>query len=249
MSRIAQIAVGALVLSGMSIPLHACSMAGCLNQGIEMRSSFTVRVSHNGKPLPGVTVTVRAVMDPKTESKDESPKLLITAKTDARGELHTVNLPPGNYWINASLLGFDAGDTCFHVNRRPQRPKGSFEFTWGDDAIQTLAVAGSLSATKPGPGKSPIERITHSVRGPVASAPMTLTNALTQQRYTAATSSDGGFVFADVPEGAYVLSIGDNRSDFAERSLMLQVVTSAHRDHLSLMAVETSCGPGIEVQD
>jgi hypothetical protein len=188
-------------------------------------------------------------MESETESKGEPPVLRVTAQTDTRGAVHVANLPPGHYWINASRLGFDAGDTCFHVNQRPKHPKGSFEFTWGDDAIQTRVVAGSLSATKPGPGKSPIDRIIHSVQAPVASAPMTLTNAFTQQQYTAATSSDGGFVFADVPASVYVLSIGNNRSDFAERGLMLQVVMTARRDHLSLMAVETNCGPGVEVTE
>ena len=40
----------------VAVPAGACSLAGCLDRGIEMRSDFAVRIRHADKPLPGTTV-------------------------------------------------------------------------------------------------------------------------------------------------------------------------------------------------
>ena len=67
----------------------ACSMAGCLNDGEEMRSAFTIKVTHDGKPLAGVSFHIVAK---GTE--------LFSGVTDETGTNQVKQLSPGLYWMN-----------------------------------------------------------------------------------------------------------------------------------------------------
>ena len=73
---------------------RACSLAGCPDDGIEVRREFVVRVTHADKPLPGVTVEVTAGDDNK----------IFTGMTDAAGTVKIKELQPGNYWLRTTCL-------------------------------------------------------------------------------------------------------------------------------------------------
>ena len=46
-----------------TMPGTACSLVGCLDHGIELKSNFAVIIEHEGKPLQGVSVKVTDFMD------------------------------------------------------------------------------------------------------------------------------------------------------------------------------------------
>ena len=79
-----------------------------------MHQDFVVRVSHGDKPLQGVSVWVG-------QSTEGNANKLFSGVTAADGTVHVVDLPPGEYWLNAELLGIVAGTECFQVVPRPTR--------------------------------------------------------------------------------------------------------------------------------
>jgi len=51
-----------LTLAAVAPPqLVACSLAGCLGNGVELRSSFIVKITHGDKPLAGVSVQIKTI--------------------------------------------------------------------------------------------------------------------------------------------------------------------------------------------
>ena len=58
MSRSTASLVMVYLLQLVTVPAGACSLAGCLDRGIEMRSDFAVKIRHADKPLPGTTVEI-----------------------------------------------------------------------------------------------------------------------------------------------------------------------------------------------
>ena len=85
----------------------ACSMVRCTDKGLELRRNFVVRVTHAGRPLPGVNVWI-------TNVEDQDHKFF-SGVTTGDGIVRVTNLPPGDYWLGAELLGIYAGTECFHV--------------------------------------------------------------------------------------------------------------------------------------
>jgi len=246
MRSLAIITIVAALLGVANTPLFGCSLTGCVGHGIEMGGSFRVHVTVDGKPLPGVFVSVTSMAeagDPETRRH----AIEVQAETDSLGEVQVGKLPPGNYWIHATLLGFQAGDQCFHVNKKPLHPKRSFDFTWGDYAEPTRAVAGTVVISKPGPEQNPIQSQIHRADVPLASAQILLTNALTKQTYRSATSSDGGFILPDIPDGTYVFAVGEHITDASDKSIILKVTAKASQDHLVIRSIETMCSTGLEL--
>jgi hypothetical protein len=120
-SRYASIAILPLVYSSAAL---GCSMAGCMNSGDEMRPTFTIVVTHDDKPLAGVSFHVLA------KGADQFSGL-----TDGKGIIHVPKLQPGLYWLNGDLLGTGVVYTCFHVGEK--RKQNSF--THGAMKLQELA--------------------------------------------------------------------------------------------------------------
>jgi hypothetical protein len=50
----------AAILPLLTIPVStvACSAVGCRDRGVELRRNFSVTVTHEDKPLPGVSVRI-----------------------------------------------------------------------------------------------------------------------------------------------------------------------------------------------
>src|SRR5271166_336294 len=107
LGRFASIAILPLVYSDAAL---GCSMAGCMNNGDEMRPTFTIVVTHDDKPLAGVSFHVVA------KGADRFSGL-----TDEKGIIHVPKLQPGPYWLNGDLLGTGVIYTCFHVGDKPSR--------------------------------------------------------------------------------------------------------------------------------
>lgn len=144
------LAIGALIpVLAFPSSSAACSLTSCLDKGVELRRDFIVRVTHGGKPLPGVSVQVTGAI------KGNGNKLF-SGKTAADGTVRVRDLPPGEYWLNAELLGIAAGVQCFHIGARSSRvAKKKVSYEWGDLASATRQIAGKLIDSQPGKGGAP----------------------------------------------------------------------------------------------
>jgi hypothetical protein len=113
-------------------------MVGCASNGYEMRHDFVVRIKHDGKTLQGVSVRV-------TSNVENVTKVQFSGLTAVDGTVHVTNLPVGNYWLSAALLGIAAAYECLHVAARTSiKAKRTLTFDWGDMAPATRRIAGKL---------------------------------------------------------------------------------------------------------
>jgi len=117
-----------------------CSLAGCLNGGVELQRTFVVSVKYAGKLIAGVRVDVKA----NGESR-------LSAITGPDGNARITNLTPGEYWLDTDLLGVSAGSQCFHVAPGwSLRARKRVSYDW---AISRLASAEPRGANRLRAGK------------------------------------------------------------------------------------------------
>jgi hypothetical protein len=177
--------------------LVACSMAGCPGNGVELRSNFVVRVIHEDKPLPGVSVQIT-----------RHGVQVFSGRTEADGAVHISSLPAGDYWLNAELLGISAAYTCFHVNSHATRKaRKKLKFEWGDMPYATRQIAGRLQISELGKEGTLVWRVQHRIDAPIRNASLILRSPINEAVYRTASDSDGDFSFAEIPAGIYVLHI------------------------------------------
>jgi len=211
--RYASIAILLLVYSSAAL---GCSMAGCTNDGDEMRPTFTIVGRHDDKPLAGVSFHVVA------KGSDQFSGL-----TDEKGIIQVPKLSPGLYWLNGDLLGTGVVYTCFHVGEKPsRRAKARLNYTWGDEAPGTSKIAGRLVESQPGKGGTPIWNLVHRTEVPIAGASLRLQDPITHAVYLASSDQDGRFSFEGMASGTYVLHIeagaaGDRSYDATDQLVRL----------------------------
>jgi len=192
---------GILALLVIPVSTVACSLVGCADRGVELRKNFTVRVTHRNKPLPGVSVQI-------TGNSDVAGHQSFSELTSVDGTAHFANLPQGDYWIKADLLGIDAGYECFHINSLASRKaKKSRRYEWGDEAPGARQAAGRLVDSQPGKGRNPLENLLHRIDVPIAEARLELRQPVTGTVRTTVSDANGHFAFDRVPDGTYVLHI------------------------------------------
>jgi hypothetical protein len=192
-----------LTLAFASLPTSsaACSMYGCSPSETELRSNFAVRISHDDRPLAGVTVKL-------TRSDGMRVVELLSQETDTSGTVHISKLPPGDYWLHAELLGISAGTRCFHVAAtRSRKATKQISFEWGDEAPAAREAAGNLIHTQAGHGDSPIWNITHPIHVPISKARLSLRAPQSDALYSTTSDNDGHFTFGEIPDGLYVLRV------------------------------------------
>lgn len=245
MNRLLTVAALAFASHCIAIPANACSMAGCIDRGVEMRRNFVVVVRHAGKPLSGVAVQV---------SGNGKQFTLFTA---SEGEAYIADLVSGDYWLDAPLLGISAAYQCFHVADRPTRKaKRRLTYDWGDDAPATQRLAGRLIDSQPSKAGSPVWNLLHRVDVPIIGANLKLQDPTTGAIYTETSSNQGDFAFQSIPAGTYVLHIeggsaGDRGYDATDQ--LIELSPQASRNALLLTRRDAgggSCGgTSLELQN
>ena len=251
MSRSAASLAVVCLLPLVAVPASACSLAGCLDRGIEMRSDFAVKIRHMDKPLPEATVEI-------TGPQGTSGARKFTVTTDKDGIARITNLAPGDYWLNAEYLDIGAAYHCFHIKERPSRKaKRNLAYDWGDLAPSTRRIVGKLVDSQPGKGGTPIWNLTHRVDVPIAAAKLTLQHPTTGAVYHTTSDANGAFAFDGIPNGTYVLHIDAGKvepdRDYEASNLLIILGSTARRDSLVLKRQETgggSCGgTSLELQE
>ena len=219
------------------LPAMACSLAACVDRGVETERNFAVTIQHQGKPLQGVSIKVTA--------PDSTIKF--SGVTTSKGLVEVAGLVPGDYWLDASFLGINAAYFCFHVSERPShRAKRRVQYDWGDLAPATRQVAGRLVDSQPGKGESPIWNLVHRVNVPIAGAKLTLQNPMTDEIHSAFSDQSGSFAFDQISAGVYVLHIdGGSGRPYEATDLLIRLSLNANKDRLELVRKEAgggSCG-------
>lgn len=243
----------AAILTFCTVPVStvACSLAGCANRGVELRRNFIVTVTHQDKPLPGVSIQI-------TGNSDVAGHRSFSELTRVDGTAHFANLPPGDYWIKADLLGIAAGYECFHINSSASRKaKKNRHFDWGDDPVSVAQAVGRLVDSQPGKGGNPLQNLLHRVNVPIAEAEMELRQPVSGATYTTVSDASGHFAFDHVPNGTYVLHIdagtGSGNRPFDTVGLLVRLSDTAKRSTLLLSRREPgggSCGgTSLEIED
>ncbi len=240
-----------LMFTALPAPTFACSAIGCLDRGIELSRSFTTTVTHQGKPLPRVSVRV-------TGNSENGHHREFLQSTGTDGRAHFSNLPPGDYWIKADLLGISAGYECFHINATASKnAKNNRRYDWGDEAVSVAQTAGRLVDSQPGQGPNPLQNLLHRVKVAIPDAKMELREPISGATYTTVSDAEGHFGFEHVPNGIYVLHIEAGpraqKQRFDATDLLVQFSDSAKRSTLLLTRKEAgggSCGGmSLEVED
>ncbi len=205
--------------------LVACSAAGCPGNGTEVRPDFAVRITHQDKPLSGVTVEITG-----NGTKNE-------LRSGADGRIYISKLSPGDYWLSAELLGISAAYTCFHVSpHASKKARKTLKFEWGDSPIGTRQIAGRLQVSQLGKGGTLVWKVRRKIDAPISNAKLTLKSPRSDAEYSTVSDSDGRFAFREIPNGIYVLQIeGGATQDgdtFGPDSFLLQLSPSAKLDAL-----------------
>jgi hypothetical protein len=242
---------GILTLLIIPVSSSACSLVGCSDRGVELRRNFTVTVTHQDKPLPGVSVQI-------TGNSDVAGRQSFSELTRADGTAHFASLPPGDYWIQADLLGIETGYECFHINSLASRKaKKTRRYEWGDMAPAFRQAAGRMVDSQPGKGGNPLENLLHRVDVPIAQARLELRRPVVGAVYTTVSDANGHFAFDQAPNGTYVLHIEAGTAPggraFDSTDLLIRLIDTAKRGTLLLARREAgggSCGgTSLEMQD
>jgi Carboxypeptidase regulatory-like domain len=226
----------------VAAPANPCSMASCLDKGVEMHKHFVVRVTHDEKPLSGVSVRI-------TVSSEKETRTVFFGATADGGSVQVQNLPAGEYWINTELLGISAGSQCFHVLRHAsKKAERAFNFEWGDDYSPSISMmAGRLiDSRQRGTKHNSLWNITHPVEFPIGGATLRLQQPLTHTSYSTNSDQNGSFTFVDVPPGIYVLHVDGGRtsegSDYESTDQLIDLAASPPRSGLQLRWSDASGG-------
>jgi hypothetical protein len=235
LSRLTTCLAVVIVLLSFHTWSAACSMAGCLNNGDEVRPTFTIVVTHDERPLAGVNFHIAA-----------KGAEMFSGVTDDRGTIHVQALAPGLYWLNGDLLGTGVVYTCFHVSAKPSRKaKIRLSCAWGDESPASSRIAGRLVASQPGKGGTPIWNLTHRVDMPISGASLTLRDPISHAVYIMTSDQDGHFFFDGLPNGTYVLHIeGGSAGEFTydPTDSVVKLDNTARRGELLFKSGLSGCG-------
>ncbi len=198
-----------LVLASAALPLAWSSSALCSQvpcawvKNLEMHKNFVASVTHEKKPLGGVTIEVY------TSDQNGESVLLLSGKSKADGTFVVADLRPGDYWLGVTLLGVHAaGPDCFYVTNRPSRKaKRALTYSWGDTPLVVSRLAGELTERRAGTEGTSAGNHDNPVSMPIPRARLTLQNATSGASYTTTSTENGGFAFDSVPSGTYVLQV------------------------------------------
>ena len=210
-------------------------------------SRLTVVVTHRQKPIAGIKIQV---------VPEGSPDPVLTSTTDANGTVLVDGLMAGRYFLTASHEEFDAGKEWIEVVSVPNaKAKKRLKLQWADWSYQTSRVAGTLTGLVPGNTGHPLMDIVYPNMTVFPGVAITLKSAFSEdedERHTISDSS-GAFLFDDVPDGTYILTIaGGMKSLYGDAEVTRQVIDvmrSAKSDSLPLQLKNTGSGVDFELAD
>lgn len=212
---------------------------------LQVSSHMTVVVTHREKPIAGIKVQV---------VPEGRPDPILTKTTDANGTVLIDGLMAGRYFLTASHEGFDVGKEWIEVATVPNaKAKKRLKLQWADWSYETSRVAGTLTGLVPGNTGHPLMDIVHPNVTVFPGVAITLKSALSEDERHTISDSSGAFLFDDVPDGIYILTIaGGMKSLYGDADVTRQVIDvmrSAKSDSLPLQLKNTGSGVDFELAD
>jgi len=231
-----------LVLLGLVLGLSikhgsADELVPCVNDGVELRQDFIVRVKLEGKALPGVKVEITRGRRPF------DTRIIKSYFTGSDGLARITALPPGQYWLSAGVLGISAAYHCFHVSEESsRRAKRLIAYEWGYGAPLIRQVSGKLVDVQLGASDNPLWNSLHPVDVPIIGATLRLTDARTGQVFTTTSDDRGEFAFGALPDGTYVLHSEGGRTGrpYEPTDLLLKISSRARTSAVALKRGDAS---------
>lgn len=208
-------------------------------------SHLTVVVTHREKPIAGIQIQV---------VPEGSPDPIVTKTTDAKGTVLIGGLTAGRYFLTASHEGFDVGKEWIEVATVPNaKAKKRLRLQWADWSYQTSHVAGTLTGLVPGNTGHPLMDIVHPTVTVFPGVAITLKSAFSEDERHTISDNSGAFLFDDVPDGIYILTIaGGMKSLYGDADVTRQVIDvmrSAKSDSLPLQLKNTGSGVEFELAE
>lgn len=234
MKRVA-VATGILLLCLMRVT-YACSESALKLKNVS--SHLTVVVTHRDVPIAGVAISV--------VREGDDGKEVFSGSTDRRGSLQIPPLADARYFVRASFLGIDVLTEWIQVlHRSDSKTPKRLDIRWADWSDSTRQVAGTLSGRVPGNTGNRIMDIARSVETVYPGVEMILKSALSEDEYHTLSDSSGAFLFGNVPDGIYVLTIpGGMKSATGVAditTMVIDVTNKAKRDSMRLRLEDTGC--------
>jgi hypothetical protein len=215
---------------------HGCSISSMQLQ--QVSSDLTVVVTHRDNPIAGIAVEVVAY---------ESGDRVFDGITDEHGTVFIHGLLLGRYFLTAAQAGIESGKGWIEVAAVPEAKRiDRFEFQWADWAYQTSRIAGTLSGLIPGNTGNELQDLIHPKQVTYSGVAMTLRNAFSDAEYRTVSDSTGFFIFDNVPDGIYVLTVDGGMMSIAARpadktTLVVELTLTSNRNSLPLQLKDNGC--------
>ena len=213
---------------------------GCSARPLELRKvspNLTIVVTHRNKPISGIRVQVVPA---------KSTETVFTGVTDGHGTVLIRGLAPRQYHVTASHDDFEAEMEWIEVVAAPDLKSAKrLHFQWADWSYETSRVAGTLTGLIPGSTGNKLMDIVHPVKTSYSGVDISLKEAFSGGDFHTISDSSGGFIFSDVPDGVYVLTIAGGMKSIAGMAdttrQVIEVIRRSKRDSLPQLK-NTGCG-------
>ena len=231
-----------LVWATLAVPrLFACEA-----RPLELREvtpDVTLLVTHRGAPIAGIEIKIFRL-------KNTVP--VFTGITNEQGTILHKRLAPGQYHVYASHEGFDAQTEWIEVvGRRQAGLSGKIEIQWADWSYESSRVAGTLTGLIPGNTGNRLMDIVHPVPTMYPGVALELKQAFSGEELRTLSDSSGAFLFPDVADGVYVLTVAGGMTSVRgtpdATRLIVDVKKNSASSSLPLELRDNGCG-GIEFQ-
>lgn len=223
-------------------PFSSVFRANVPGQWQRARPTFSVRVTHDKKPLSGATVTLHGWTPVGTEVES-------VIVTDSNGIARVAGVQPGNYGMTAKFLGIGAWSDCFHVNSNSSiLATRRLTIEWGQfPNLSSGQLDGTLVESRPPATGTPLWRASHRAEVALDGVHLNATNVETRAVASATSGVDGTFTFGSLPDGDWVLHIDDSDS-ISGYNLLFRVNARGHGKPLIIERRDSGCGTGFDVQ-
>jgi hypothetical protein len=228
------------------IALAAPASFACSATPLQLRKvppEFTIAVTHRDKPIAGIEVRI---------FRARSTQPVFTHNTDERGGILVKHLSAGTYYVYASHQGFDAPTEWIEVvSRAGEKAARRIDIRWADWSYEISRVAGTLTGLIPGNTGNKLMDLVHPLSTTYPGVAIELKHAFSGEGDKSLSDSGGAFLFPDVPDETYILTIAGGMKSVSGVAditrLVLDVKQNSLRSSLPLELRDNGCG-GTEFQ-
>jgi hypothetical protein len=243
LARTISLAVLAFLLAP---PLSLACSVSYVGQPTEVRHNFLVRITHDGKPLPGVEIEVE-----RDKRTGDNP-IVFRGTTGTDGTIR-VKLSAGKYFIDGTYLGVSigagVGDRIRVSTWSSRKAENQLEYSWGDEATAARRVAGQLNVSGPGHTGDRARDNIFRADYPIDHGKLRLDGPSNPDPRETTTDDQGHFSFGALPPGTYVVHVSAGKLpdgfEYTARDLVMRVDPAANASAFTLILGGAICGGSV----